>query len=89
MSQAKIEIYTRRFCGYCVRAKMLLDEKGAGYDEISIDADPDLRQTMIRRSAGGTTVPQIFINDQPVGGCMELFALDRSGDLDALLVESE
>jgi len=89
MSQAKIEIYTRRFCGYCVRAKMLLDEKGADYVEISIDADPELRQTMIQRSAGGTTVPQIFINDQPVGGCMELFALDRCGDLDALLVESE
>lgn len=71
MSQAKIEIYTRRFCGYCVRAKMLLDGKNVDYVEISIDGDPCLRQTMIQRSAGGTTVPQVFINDQPVGGCME------------------
>ncbi len=89
MSQAKIEIYTRRFCGYCVRAKMLLDEKKVDYVEISIDGDPSLRQTMIQRSAGGTTVPQIFINGQPVGGCTELFALDRCGDLDALLAGSE
>ncbi len=89
MSQVKIEIYTRRFCGYCVRAKQLLDEKAVAYVEISIDGDPSLRQTMIQRSAGGTTVPQIFVNDQPVGGCMELFALDRCGDLDALLVGPE
>ncbi len=89
MSVAKIEIYTRRYCGYCVQAKMLLDEKGVDYIELSIDADPELRQTMIQRSAGGTTVPQIFINNQSIGGCMELFALDRGGDLDALLVESE
>jgi len=85
MSQAKVEMYTRRYCGYCVRAKMLLDERGVVYTEISIDGDPELRQTMIKRSAGGTTVPQVFINDQLVGGCMELFALDRCGDLDVLL----
>ena len=89
MSQAKVEIYTGRFCGYCVRAKMLLDEKGVDYAEISIGGDPELRQAMIQRSAGGTTVPQIFINDKSVGGCMELFALDRCGDLDALLAEPE
>ena len=88
MSNAKVEIYTGRFCGYCVRAKMLLDEKGIDYVEISIGADPELRQTMIQRS-GGTSVPQIFINDKSVGGCMELFALDRCGDLDALLAKSE
>ncbi len=86
---SKIEIYTRNYCGYCVRAKLLLDEKGVDYIELSIDADPELRQTMIQRSAGGTTVPQIFINNKSVGGCMELFALDRGGDLDALLAELE
>jgi len=85
MSQAKVEMYTRRYCGYCVRAKMLLDERGVVYTETSIDGDPELRQAMIKRSDGGTTVPQVFINDQLVGGCMELFALDRCGDLDALL----
>ncbi len=89
MSQVKVEIYTRRFCGYCVRAKQLLDEKGIDYVEMSIDADSEMHQNMIQRSAGGTTVPQVFINGQPVGGCMELFSLDRRGDLDALLVESE
>ncbi len=89
MSKAKIEIYTRSYCGYCVRAKLLLDEKGVDYIELSIDGAPELRQTMIQRSAGGTTVPQIFINNEPVGGCMELFALERSGDLDTLLAESK
>ena len=89
MSKAKVEIYTRRYCGYCVRAKMLLDEKEVSYEEISIDGNPELRQFMIQRSGGGMTVPQIFINDKPVGGCTELYALEHSGELDALLKESE
>jgi len=88
MGNAKVELYTRRYCGFCVRAKLLLDEKSVDYVEISIDGEPDLRQLMIQRSGGGTTVPQIFINDRPVGGCMELFALEHSGELDDLLAES-
>lgn len=59
MSQAKVEIYTGRFCGYCVRAKMLLDDKGVDYVEIPVGGDPELRQAMVKRSGGGRTVPQI------------------------------
>ena len=81
---AKVEIYTRQYCGYCVRAKMLLDDKQVAYTEISIDGQPELRQHMIERS-GGYTVPQIFINGQAVGGCTELFALEQQGRLDDLL----
>jgi len=85
-TSAKVEIYTRRFCGFCVRAKQLLDDKGVAYIEIKIDGDPELRQYMIERS-GGYTVPQIFINDQPVGGCTELYELEYEGRLDELLAQ--
>ncbi len=83
--KAKIEVYTRRYCGYCVRAKMLLDEKCIDYLEIPIDGDAELRQQMIQRSQGGFTVPQIFINGEPVGGCTELLMLEHTGELDELL----
>lgn len=90
MANAKVEVYTRSYCGYCMRAKLLLDEKDVDYTEISIDGDPDMRQVMIERIEGSSnTVPQIFINGKSVGGCMELFALERSGELDELLAESE
>lgn len=85
----KLEIYTRKFCGFCVRAKMLLDEKGVKYVEHSIDGDSDKRNEMIQRALGRYTVPQIFIDDQPVGGCTELFMLERSGELDAFLSRPE
>ena len=85
----KVEIYTRKYCGFCVRAKMLLDEKRVNYIEYSIDGDNEKRNEMIQRARGGYTVPQIFINDQPIGGCTELFMLERSGELDSLLSQSD
>ncbi|PCI33195.1 MAG: glutaredoxin 3 [Alphaproteobacteria bacterium] len=81
----KITIYTKLLCPYCVGAKSLLKEKGQKFDEIDIGKNPDQRPIMIDRSRGGLTVPQIFIGDKHVGGCDELFALERSGKLDALL----
>ena len=84
-SLTKVEIFTRATCGYCVRAKRLLDMRGAEYDEISIDGDNERRATMIGRANGRTTVPQIFIDGRHVGGCDDLFELERSGELAELL----
>lgn len=81
---AEIIIYSTRFCPFCVRAKQLLDQKNLAYTEISVDGNPQLRQEMTKK-AGSHTVPQIWINDSHIGGCTELMALERSGDLDALL----
>ena len=80
---ARIQIYTTRWCGYCVRAKVLLDSKGLAYEEISVDDDPSFRQTVYDVS-GGWTVPQILIDGEPIGGYTELWRLDRDGVLDAL-----
>jgi glutaredoxin 3 len=80
----KVEIYTKITCGFCYRAKALLDQKDVDYREIRIDGDAVLRDEMIARS-GGYTVPQIFINDQPIGGCDDLYALHAQNKLDALL----
>ena len=80
-----VEIYTKITCGYCVRAKALLDQKGVNFREIKIDGDAELRNEMIERSGGGYTVPQIFIDDQPIGGCDDLYALHAQNKLDALL----
>lgn len=82
---AAITIYTKAFCPYCTRAKRLLDEKGAAYDEIDITMGGPKRQEMLGRSNGRTTVPQIFVGDSHVGGSDDLTALDRAGKLDALL----
>lgn len=82
---AKIEIYTKAFCPYCHRAKALLDARQASYDEIDISYGGSDRETMIRRAGGRTTVPQIFIDGRHVGGSDDLAALDRRGELDALL----
>lgn len=82
---AKIEIYTTAFCGYCARAKRLLSDKGQAFDEIDVTMDAPRRAEMVTRSGGGRSVPQIFINDQHVGGCDDLHALDAAGKLDALL----
>ena len=82
---ASVIIYTRQFCGYCSAAKKLLETKGVEYEEHDATYAPDIRQEMIARSNGGTTFPQIFINNTHVGGCDDLHALERAGKLDALL----
>lgn len=82
---AKIEIYTKAFCPYCTRAKRLLEEKGAAFDEIDITMGGPDRATMIERANGRTTVPQIFIDGQHIGGSDDLAALDDRGALDPLL----
>jgi glutaredoxin 3 len=82
---SRVEIYTTRYCGYCRRARMLLEGKQISYEEISVDGDPEGRARMTARSNGRRSVPQIFINDRSIGGCDELFQLDREGQLDKLL----
>lgn len=80
-----IEIYTSPFCGFCHAAKRLLTGKGVSFVEMDISRDPALRQTMMSRAHGRHTVPQIFVGEIHVGGCDDLFALERSGKLDPLL----
>jgi glutaredoxin 3 len=80
-----IEIYTRPGCGYCTAAKSLLTRKNATFTEFNVATDPALRQRMWQRAGDGSTFPQIFIGKTHVGGCNELYALDREGKLDALL----
>lgn len=82
---ADIEIYTQDWCGYCARAKALLDKKGASYREIDAPNGTPAREEARRRSGGGGTVPQIFIGGAHIGGCDDLMALDRAGKLDVLL----
>lgn len=82
---AEIDIYTSAFCGYCARAKRLLKEKGAEFNEISVDMNTALREEMTEKAGGRYTVPQIFINGRHVGGCDDLHALDARGELDKLL----
>ncbi|TLX58907.1 glutaredoxin 3 [Stutzerimonas nosocomialis] len=79
-----VVIYTTAWCPYCLRAKSLLDKKGVDYEEIPVDGRSDLRAEMARK-AGRTSVPQIWIGEQHIGGCDDLFALDRAGRLDPLL----
>lgn len=81
---AKVEVYSSALCPYCVRARQLLDRKGVSYQVIEVDREPGELTRMIQRSKR-RTVPQIFINGQHVGGCDELYALDREGGLDPLL----
>jgi glutaredoxin 3 len=81
---SRVEIYTTRWCGYCVRAKALLDSKGIAYEEISFDDDPAFRRNL-QELTGGWTVPQILIDGTPIGGYTELWRLDKSGQLDARL----
>ena len=82
---AAIEIYTRPGCGYCSAAKSLLTRKNAAFTEFDVTKDPTLRQKMWDRAGGGATFPQIFIGHLHIGGCDELYALDRAGKLDTLL----
>lgn len=81
---AKVVIYTTRFCPYCIRAKALLDSKQVEFDEIAVDQDMAKRREMMEK-AGRHTVPQIWIGEQHVGGCDELYMLERAGRLDGLL----
>lgn len=80
-----VTIYTKGWCPYCSAAKDLLAKKGVPYEEIGIGGDASVREAMTRRSGGRTTVPQIFIGERHIGGCDDLHALDRRGELDALL----
>ena len=80
-----VEIYTKAFCSFCWRAKNLLEAKGVDYVEISVDLGGKDRALMIERANGRTTVPQIFIRGEHVGGCSELYRLDDEGRLDQLL----
>jgi glutaredoxin 3 len=78
---ARIRVYSTRWCGYCVRAKALLESRGIEYEEISLDSDPAFRQKLFDLT-GGWTVPQILIDGRPIGGYTELWRLDREGRLD-------
>jgi len=80
---ARVRIYTTRWCGYCVRAKALLDARGLAYEEIPLDDEPAFRQRLFDLT-GGWTVPQVLIDGQPVGGYRELSQLDRTGRLEEL-----
>ena len=82
---SKVIIYTKPYCPYCVRALGLLEDKGVDFTEIEAGFDPDLRREMAQRSGGSATFPQIFIGQRHIGGCDEMMALERSGQLDPLL----
>ncbi len=79
----RIRMYTTRWCGYCVRAKALLESRGLPYEEIMVDDDPNFRRSL-HELTGGWTVPQIVIDDEAIGGYTELWALDKRGELDKL-----
>jgi glutaredoxin 3 len=81
---SRLQIYTTRWCGYCARAKALLDAKGVAYEEVSLDDDPAFRAKLLDLT-GRWTVPQILVDDRPIGGYTELVRLERDGRLDTLL----
>ena len=81
----EVTIYTKPYCPYCLRAVDLLDKKGVAYTEIEAAFDPDKRQEMMQRANGRATFPQIFIGERHIGGCDEMMALERAGELDPLL----
>ena len=80
-----VEIYTTPICGYCARAKKLLTQKGVSFAEINVMVRPAKRDQMMHRANGRRSVPQIFIDGKHIGGCDELYALDRAGKLNAML----
>jgi len=80
-----VTIYTKPYCSYCIRALGLLEQKGVNFTEIEAAFDPHKRQEMVQRAGGAATFPQIFIGERHIGGCDELVALDRTGQLDPLL----
>ncbi|MDE1168172.1 MAG: glutaredoxin 3 [Pseudomonas sp.] len=79
-----VVVYSSDWCPYCMRAKALLEGKGVAFEEIKVDGQPQVRADMVKK-AGRTSVPQIWIGDRHVGGCDDLYALERAGKLDALL----
>ena len=85
IKMVKVDIYTKMYCPYCTHALALLKGKSVEYNEIKIDGDMTKRSAMIERSNGGYTVPQIFINEEHVGGCDQLVALEMNNQLDRLL----
>ncbi|MCF2148024.1 glutaredoxin 3 [Desmonostoc muscorum LEGE 12446] len=85
---AKVEIYTWRTCPFCIRAKSLLKSKGVEFIEYSIDGDEAARNKMAQRANGRRSLPQIFINDEHIGGCDDIHTLDNQGKLDELLASS-
>ena len=85
MAMAEVELYTTPFCPYCTRARALLDRKGVAFTDIDIIGESARRAEMVRRAGGRTSVPQIFIRGEHIGGSDELVALDRNGELDAKL----
>ncbi|MDX8383032.1 MAG: glutaredoxin 3 [Ghiorsea sp.] len=86
--QANIEIYSGDHCPYCVRAKSLLKQRNLAFTEHNVQQDPEKRAEMMKRSNGGRSIPQIFINNKHVGGCDDLFAIDKKGELDAWLQDT-
>lgn len=82
---ATVEVYTTDYCPYCTRAKMLLDKKGIPYKEIDVSHDDNARADLVKKSDGRRTVPQIFINGEGIGGCDDLYALDKAGKLDTMV----
>lgn len=84
-AQARVEIYTTRHCGYCTRAARLLQTKGVAFTEHVLDGDDEGHRRMMERAGGRRSFPQIFINDRPIGGFVELYHLDLAGQLDILL----
>ena len=85
MSETEVVVYSTGWCPYCDRAKALLGRKEVAFREIRVDEDPAERDAMLKRSGGRRTVPQIFVGDHHVGGFDELYALDKTGELDKLL----
>lgn len=82
---ANVTIYTRAMCGFCSRAKSLLSQKGVAFHEHDATMKPSVKAEMVSKSGGAATFPQIFIGDAHIGGCDDLFALERAGKLDAML----
>lgn len=80
-----VEIYTSPLCGFCHAAKRLLTQKGVAFSEVDVLANPDRKPEMIKRAGGGRTVPQIFVGEAHIGGCDDLYELERNGTLDSLL----
>ena len=82
---SKVEIYTWQYCPFCIRAKSLLKKKNINFTEYKIDGDEDARALMTERADGGSTLPQIFIDNEGIGGCDDLYTLESEDQLDTLL----